>query len=164
MADTGKIKVLLESVENLAPSGFAIAFHIRLTSPDFLFQTYPKDWTDIYSEKGYVMQDPTVRWGFTETGSIRWSGLAEMDDQNILGQSLAYGMAFGVTISTDTGGSRSLASFSRPDREYTDEEIKQLSQCVQALHDMTALQGGTSEELRTQLHQLSVKMTHPPTT
>ena len=164
MAEISKLKVLLKSVDSLAPSGFAIAFHIRLTSPDFLFQTYPKDWTNIYSDKGYVMQDPTVRWGFVETGSIRWSGLTEMDDHNILGQSLAYGMAYGVTIATDTGGSRSLASFSRPDREYLDDEIKQLSQCVQSLHDMTAFQGGISENWRTELHLLAVVMTHAATT
>jgi LuxR family transcriptional regulator len=164
MADIRKIKVLLESVENLAPSGFAIAFHIRLTSPDFLFQTYPKDWTDIYSEKGYVMQDPIVRWGFTETGSIRWTLLAEMDDHNILEQSLAFGMKYGVAIATDTSRSRSFAGFSRPDREYTDAEIDQLSQCVQALHDMTASQDGMDESWRTELHQLSVKMTHATTT
>lgn len=164
MADIGKIKVLLESIENLAPSGFAIAFHIRLTSPDFLFQTYPKDWINLYSERGYVMVDPIVRWGFTETGSIRWSLLGAMDDQKILEQSLAFGMAYGVAIAIETDGSRSVAGFARPDREYTDEEIKQLSQCVQALHDMTASKGGMAENLRTQLHQLSVKMTHPPTT
>lgn len=51
MADIGKIKAILESVEDLAPAGFAIAFHIRLTSPDFLFQTYPKNWIDTYSER-----------------------------------------------------------------------------------------------------------------
>ncbi len=164
MADIGKIKVLLESVENLALSGFAIAFHIRLTSPDFLFQTYPKDWINLYSQKGYVMADPIVRWGFTETGSIRWSLLGEMDDQNILEQSLAFGMTYGVAIATDTGGSRSVAGFSRPDREYTDEEIKQLSQCVQALHDMTTSNDGMAENVRTELHQLSVNMTHPSTT
>jgi LuxR family transcriptional regulator len=164
MADIGKIKVLLESVENLALSGFAIAFHIRLTSPDFLFQTYPKDWIDIYSQKGYVMTDPIVRWGFTETGSIRWSLLGELDDQNILEQSLAFGMVYGVAISTETGGSRSVAGFSRPDREYTDEEIKKLSLCVQALHDMTASSDGMDETLRNELHELSIKMTHPATT
>jgi LuxR family transcriptional regulator len=164
IADIRKIKVLFESVENLAPSGCAIALHIRLTSPDFLFQTYPKEWTDIYSKQGYVMQDPTVRWGFVETGSIRWSGLIEMDDHNILGLSRAYGMAYGVTFATDTSGSRSLASFSRPDREYSDEEIKQLSRSFQALHDMTASQGGISEIWHTELHHLSVKMTHASTT
>jgi len=164
MADIGKIKILLESVENLAQSGFAIAFHIRLTSPDFLFQTYPKNWIDMYSEKGYVMVDPIVRWGFTETGSIRWSKLGDLDDQNILEQSLDYGMAYGVAIATETGGSRSVAGFARPDREYTDAEITQLTQCVQSLHELTVSKDGMDAALRDELTQLSIKMTHPATT
>ena len=92
MADISKIKALLEHAGEISESGFAIAFHIRLTSPDFLFQTYPKEWTDIYSEKGLVMVDPIVRFGFTETGSIRWSALRENDEHNVLEQSLAFGM------------------------------------------------------------------------
>lgn len=164
MVDIGKIKQHLEDVEALSPAGFAIAFHIRLTAPDFLFQTYPKDWIDIYSEKGFVVVDPTVRWGFSETGSIRWSALHDMDDQNILKQSAVFGMAFGVTIATETDDSRSLASFSRPDREYTDAEITQLLQYVQALHDLTATKTGMTKDLSDELHRLSVQMTHPATT
>lgn len=164
MADIGKIKELLEEVENLAPSGFAIAFHIRLTSPDFLFQTYPKNWIDTYSERGYVMVDPIVRWGFTETGSIRWSKLSDLDDQNILEQSLAHGMAFGVAIATEVEGDRSCAGFARNDREYTDEEISKLSALFQDLHDQTASKTGMDAGLRSELHDLSVKMTHPATT
>jgi len=164
MADISKVKSLLEQIENLSPSGFAIAFHIRLTSPDFLFQTYPKDWIDTYSEKGYVMVDPIVRWGFTETGSIRWSKLGDLDDKNILEQSLAYGMAYGVAIATETEGSRSVAGFARNDREYTDGEIDALSQHVQDLHAQTQTKTGMDSELRAQLHDLSVQMTHPATT
>jgi LuxR family transcriptional regulator len=152
MANIGRVKSLLEQVENLSSSGFAIAFHIRLTSPDFLFQTYPKDWIDIYSEKGYVMVDPIVRWGFTQTGAIRWSGLGDLDDQNILKQSLAYGMAYGV------------AGFARKDREYTDDEINVLTQHVQDLHEQTASRTGMDETLRNELHDLSVNMTHPAAT
>lgn len=164
MADISKVKSLLESVENLSPSGFAIAFHIRLTSPDFLFQTYPKNWIDTYSEKGYVMVDPIVRWGFTQIGAIRWSQLGDLDEQNILEQLLAYGMAFGVAISTETAGSRSVAGFARNDREYTDDEIATLTQHVQDLHDHTASKTGMAEDLRAELHNLSVSMTHPAAT
>ena len=159
-----KIKDVLEIVDKASPSGLAIAFHIRLTSPDFLLQTYPKAWTDIYSEKGYVMVDPTVRWGFTEVGTIRWSDLKHLDDESILEQSLAYGMVFGVTIATDTGGSRSLASFSRADREYSDSEIAELQEHVQTLHDLTASPTGMDKNVRDELHKLSVEMTHPKTT
>lgn len=161
MADISRIKTLLTTLESLSPSGFAIAFHIRLTSPDFLFQTYPKAWIATYSEKGYVMADPIVRWGFTQTGSIRWSSLGGLDDLNILEQSLEYGMSFGVAISTETDSSRSVAGFARNDREFSDAEIAVLSQHVQDLHDLTATKTGMTEEMRKQLHNLSIQMTHP---
>ncbi|MCW1952448.1 MAG: autoinducer binding domain-containing protein [Octadecabacter sp.] len=157
MVDIGKIKMLLESVEKLAVSGSAIAFHIKLTSPELMFQTYPKAWTDTYSEKGFVMVDPIVRWGFTETGSIRWSELSKQDEQNILMQSAAYGMTYGVAISVESDSSRSMAGYSRPDREYTDAEIAQLSKCTQSLHDLTASRESMDAALREELSQLAAK-------
>lgn len=158
MADIGKIKTLLESVEKLAVSGSAIAFHIKLTSPELMFQTYPKAWTDIYSEKGFVMVDPIVRWGFTETGSIRWSELSEQDEQNILKQSATYGMTYGVAIAVESDNSRSMAGYSRPDREYTDAEISQLTQCTQSLHELTTARDGMDAELREELLTLASKL------
>lgn len=163
MADIGKIEALLGGVREQSPAGFAIAFHIRLTSPDFLFQTYPKEWTDTYSEKGYVMVDPIVRFGFTQTGAERWSNLADDDEHGIFDQSLKYGMKYGVAISTETDGSRSVAGFARPDREYSDAEIAQLSQAVQDLHALTASSTGMPDDLRAELHRLSIEMTHPVT-
>ncbi|PVA08025.1 autoinducer binding domain-containing protein [Thalassorhabdomicrobium marinisediminis] len=160
MPELSKIKSHLETMEAMSPSGFAIAFHIRLTSPDFLFQTYPKAWTDTYSEKGYVMVDPIVRWGLSETGSKRWSSLKHLDDHDIFAQSQEHEMGFGVAISTETDGSRSVAGFARNDREFTDEEIEELSRCVKHLHDLTASKTGMSDDLRARLHDLSVKMTH----
>lgn len=161
MADIEKIKSLLESVENMSASGFAVAFHVRLTSPDFLFQTYPEDWNAIYSEKGYVMVDPIVRWGFTELGSIRWSDLKDQDEHNILDQSLAYGMAYGAAVSLEADGTRSFAGCARPDREYTDAEIQELSGYIHELHSQTTSKTGMSDELRAELLALSIKMTHP---
>lgn len=110
------------------------------------------------------MVDPIVRWGFTETGATRWSNLGELDDNSILEQSRAFGMAFGVAIATETGGSRSVAGFARNDREYTDAEITGLNQHVRDLHEQTESKTGMDEKLRTELHKLSVDMTHPPTT
>lgn len=163
MADISRIKSLMKAIEGQSPAGFAIAFHIRLTSPDFLFQTYPKEWTDIYSEKGYVMVDPIVRWGFTQTGSIRWSLLNDLDDHGIFKQTLSYDMNYGVAIATATNGSRSCAGFARGDREFTDLEIADLNKMVCELHDLTTSKTGMSAELRSELHLLSVKMTHPDT-
>lgn len=107
------------------------------------------------------MVDPIVRWCFTQNGAARWSQLVDMDDQDVMGQSAAYGMKFGVAISTDTGNSRSVAGFARSDHEYTDAEIAALTAEVQTLHDLTATANGMDKKMRESLHQLSVRMTHP---
>jgi len=161
MADMNKITSLLENVEDLAPAGFAIAFHIRLTSSEFQFQTYPKAWMKIYSEQGFVMSDPTVSWGFTNIGAIRWSELADQDTLKIYEQSKAFGLNYGAAIGIEADGTRSLAGFARPDREYSEDELARLLGFVGDLHGLTASKTGMSQELRDELHSLSVKMTHP---
>lgn len=161
MADFSNITTLLETVEDMAPSGFAIAFHIRLTASEFQFQTYPKKWIETYSERGYVMSDPIVGWAFQNTGAVRWIDLKSMDTLDIMGQSAAYGMKFGAAVGVESATSRSVAGFARPDRDYTDDELAALTNYVQQLHDLTASETGMSKELRDELHRLSIGMTHP---
>lgn len=161
MANIGKIIGHLQKIETLSPAGFAIAFHIRLSAPEFLFQTYPKDWINLYSKKGYVIHDPIVRWGFANSGCIRWTHLTDLDDQDVLKQSVAYGMVYGCAIATETGTSRSVAGFARSDREFTDAEIATLQAHTQDLHDLTATKTGMPKAVHDELHRLSVKMTHP---
>jgi len=162
MPELEEIRQLLVELEGLSPSGFAIAFHVRFTTADVLFQTYPKDWIDIYSEKGFVMVDPIVKFGFTQTGHARWSDLKAMDEADIFTMSQAYNMNYGVAIATDSLDSRSVAGFARGDREYTDEEIELLTDYVERLHVLTAFKDGMPHDLREELQRMSVKMTHPP--
>ncbi len=161
MTDIGTITSLLETAEDLSPSGFAIGFHVRLTSSELQFQTYPKDWIKTYSERGFILSDPSVSWAFTNTGGKRWSDLSAQDPENIFQQAAEYGMKFGISIGVASANSRSMAGFSRPDREFTDPEIAQLTQLVQDLHDLTDTATGMPEPMRAELHRLSVKMTHP---
>jgi len=164
MADISKITALIEKVEDMSPSGFAIAFHIRMTTAEFQFQTYPRDWTKTYSEKGYVMVDPTVIWSFSNTGAIRWSDLADLDSHDVFGQAKAYGINHGLAVGVEHDETRSVAGFARPDRAHTDAEMIELTECVSELHKLTASKNGMDEDLRAALHELSIKMTHPSTT
>lgn len=161
MADLSRIRKLLERVGMNAPSGFGIAFHFRLTSPDFLFQTYQKDWVDLYSKNGYIMHDPVVRWGFINTGACRWSEITLPDDMKILEKSEPYGIRYGIALTVEGGGTRSGGGLARADREFTDAEIEELTALVQELHDLTASKDGMKPDVQMALNRMSIEMTHP---
>ena len=155
------IREILRQLDEKCPGGYALALHIKFTTPHFLFQTYAGAWLDLYTQRGYVMIDPTVHWGFENTGAIRWSDLAESDTGGVLEAAAAYGLVYGVCCATETGGSRSVASFARSDREFSDDEMADLFRDVALLHDKTAGLDSLSPETAQELHSMSVRFTHP---
>jgi len=129
---------ILSEMDTLSPSGYAIALHIEFNAPRILHQTYNKAWTDIYAAKGYVLDDPTVHWGFTNRGAERWSVIAKDDPKNIFGQAAEFGLVYGLTHSLEKLGSHSMASFARADREFSDAEIARIGHLLEDLHDASA--------------------------
>jgi len=148
----------VETLKHFAPSGFALAFHINFTTPRFLLQTYREDWVKYYSENGLVMSDPTVLWGFENDGTRRWSDLAELDSAGVLTKAKDYGMAFGVTVALTKGGTRTIGSFSRPDDEYSAEEISGIEASLSELHDITSKIETLSSEEKKSLAEISVQV------
>ena len=127
----------LHQLTLLAPSGYSIGLHIRFTSPLFMFQTYDQAWQDHYTENGYVLRDPMVAWGFSQTGHIRWSDRSLPDPFSLFKEAAKYGLLFGATVACGPIKSRTIASFSRSDREFSDDEIPAIEAIVLRMHDMT---------------------------
>lgn len=146
----------LGTATEYAPAGYAIGLHVRFTSPTYLFQTYPAAWNEHYSANGLVMQDPTVAWGFSETGARRWSDLMSQDAANVLGQAAEFGLVFGVMVSSLQNGSRSLGGFARADREFSDEEMERLTALMDAVHALTADEAAISPEDQRTITEQSV--------
>lgn len=151
---------ILEAIRTAAPAGFAIALHIQFTAPRYLFQAYPRDWMETYSREGLVLQDPTVRWGFAHTGTVRWSDLAADDPAGVMARAAAHGLAYGFTVAIDSEGSRSVASFARSDREFTDAEIAEVARLLGALHAETLAAETLSPADHEALKRMSVLLTH----
>jgi LuxR family transcriptional regulator len=156
-----RIALVLGEMQDQSPAGYAIALHVRFTTPTYLFQTYPESWSDHYSKNGLVMQDPTVAWAFEHTGTIRWRDLASSDAAGVLTAAAGHGLAYGFTLSQDRDNSRSLSSFSRSDRDFTDAEIAAIVDLADELHDLTANGASLSAETRDNLRAMSVRFTHP---
>ncbi len=152
MASHDPIEAHVKALMALAPAGFAMAFHVRYTRPAFLIQSYPTDWIEIYSARGYVMTDPTVRWGFENEGSVRWSELAGQDAEGVFAEAAQHGLTYGLSHAIDAGHSRSMASFARGDREFDDTEIAEIADRMDAIHNATdatlALGGKTATAIR----------------
>ncbi len=150
----------LRKLDEMAPLGYAIALHIRFTAPRFLFQTYDESWMKLYSEQGLVLKDPTVLWGFENTGTIRWSELGDHDPAGVLDLARENGLAYGFTYATREDNMPSIASFAREDREFRDAEIAQIIEIVEEVRRNTAELDSLTPEQCEALRQLSISFTH----
>lgn len=160
MAQQAEIRDSLKKLKELAPSGFALAFHVRYTTPTFLFQTYPKAWLDFYSQNGLVLSDPTVAWGFENTGAARWSDLAASDSAGVLVKAAEFGLKFGTTCAIEDSPNRSIGSFARADREFSDAENDEMVDLMSKMHEATANLKTLSPEIAAELRMMSVQFTH----
>ncbi len=120
-----------------APDGFFFALHIRFALPLIHHQTYPEGWTNLYTEQAFALRDPIIAWGFGQEGVARWSEIGIPDPFDILGQAKQFGMNYGFAVSTGPINSRSIASASRPDREFTQDEMDEFAKIIQKLHVTT---------------------------
>jgi LuxR family transcriptional regulator, quorum-sensing system regulator SdiA len=161
VTEAQEIMRIMLGLSEHSPSGFAVALHARFTAADYVHQTYSRTWSAIYSQNGYVMQDPTVSFGFQHLGCIRWSALAAQDTMKIYEQARAYGLNYGFACAVEFNGSRSIAGFSRDDREYDDAEMAAMEGDLADLHRLTAIPGVLSPALREELRQLAVRFTKP---
>jgi LuxR family transcriptional regulator len=84
-----------------------------------------------------VLRDPMVAWGFSTTGTIRWSDPNLPDPFFLFREAAEFGLRHGCTVACGPIKSRTIASFARPDREFEDAEIGALESVVQRMHDMT---------------------------
>lgn len=152
---------LLAVLMNQAPGGFAIGLHARYQTPALMFQTYPVAWLEQYSQEGLVIQDPTIAWAAAHRGVISWERLKDRDPGGVFEKARRHGLVHGFALSLERGGSLSLGSFARPDREYTAEEIQAIEATMADLHDGTASAAALSPATREALRSLSVAFTQP---
>lgn len=124
----------LARLTDLSPKGYALGLHIRYASAHVMIQTYDPRWSQVYTEKGYMLADPMVFWGFGNEGTIRWSELDLPDPNGILIQASAFGLRYGAAVSHGETSSRTIGGFARDDREFTDGEITEIHNIVRELH------------------------------
>ena len=126
---------LFDELEPCAPSGYSAGLHIGATRPLVYRNTYDQQWQDEYETNSYMLRDPTIFWGISKIGSIRWSEIKLPDPFGVLEKAASYGLIYGAVISCGRITSRSIVEISRNDREFTDAEIWAVSEIVEKLHN-----------------------------
>jgi len=129
-----EINELLAKLDELAPIGYTVGLHIRFATPLLYRSTYPDDWVSYYNENSYYLRDPLVFWGIGKTGTKRWNQIPLPDPFNVIGQAAGYGLKYGAVSSYGAITSRSIVGISRADREFSDDELEQLTEITRRLH------------------------------
>lgn len=150
---------LVEHLRSAGTAGFAAGLHLTYTSPRYLLQSYPPAWQEIYARNGYLMLDPTVHWGLENDGWIRWSELRGIDTAGILAEAAGHGLLHGITVAIIARGSRSIASFARGDRDYTDAEAARIQVHFGELHHLTLSVHALPPAVHEMLRRLSIILT-----
>ena len=138
--DRGKAEAVASHLSRLAAlcdTGYALAIHIRLTAPTLLYQTYSQAWAEHYSLKGYMLSDPVVHWGLTNTGRVVWDTLTGADPEGVIPAAVSFGLTHGWTYAVGPAGSRTIAGLTRSGRAHTAEEQAEIERIVDDLHAIT---------------------------
>ncbi|SIO03791.1 LuxR family transcriptional regulator [Rhodovulum sp. ES.010] len=132
-----KVAELLSTLDGRCDTGFALAIHIRYTRPLLLYQSYSREWSDLYSERGLMLLDPVVRWGLAHNGVLFWDDPELEDPAGIVALARAHGLTNGVTLSVGPPGSRTISGHTRSQGPYMPDEIEELRCLVETVHEVT---------------------------
>lgn len=125
----------------LAPAGYYIALRVGFAFPMAEHNALPEAWVEHYTQQGYMLYDPVMRWIYENSGAVRWSEIALPDPRGIFRQAQRHGLRYGAAVSCapmGTEGQRSFGSFARSDREFAICEIQILEAKLRRLHEATA--------------------------
>lgn len=143
---------LLIQLSALCDTGFALAVHIRYTRPSLLYQTYSQKWIEYYSERGFMLSDPVVHWGLTNTGYVDWVDLAGQDPAGVLTDAVAHGLTNGWTFSFGPATSRTIAGLTKSGADFSEAERGKVIRIVEDIHALTegieAFPANTQDALR----------------
>lgn len=121
----------------LAPSGYYVALRIGFAFPMVEHNALPPEWVSKYTTEGLMLFDPVIRWLYANSGSCRWSDIDMPDPRGVLKSAHEHGLCYGIAISCldKDERTRSFGSFARDDREFEDDEVKELEARLRQLHN-----------------------------
>lgn len=135
------IKDQEEIISAIAPAGYYIGLRVGFYAPEAEINTFSPEWIEKYTIEALALFDPLRHWVLKNVGSKRWSGIGIAEPDTVMNLYRSYGCAYGVVIAIQNekrGSKRSVAYFSRHDRELYDAEIMELNMILLAAHNEQA--------------------------
>jgi len=132
------IKDQEEIIGAIAPAGYYIGLRVGFYAPEAEINTFSSEWVEKYTIEALALFDPLRHWALKNVGSKRWSEIGTAESSTVLDLYRSYGCAYGAVIAIQNGklgSKRSIAYFSRTDRELFDTEISQLNRLLLAAHN-----------------------------
>jgi LuxR family transcriptional regulator, quorum-sensing system regulator SdiA len=146
-----QVAACLERLSAFCDTGYLLAVHIRYTRPALMFKTYPKDWLDHYSERGFMMVDPVVGWAMTQEGTAIWDDLAANDPAGVVAAARDFGLSHGVSFAVGPNTSRTIGSVTRS-TAFSAADLDAMRAIITEIHDLTegfdAMPAKTQDALR----------------
>lgn len=117
--------------------GYAMAIQMQYSRPLLSMVTYPQEWTEYYGQRNFLLCDPTVIWALSRTGAERWSDIQISDPFGVMDAAASHGLAYGAVVSCGALNAKTILGCGRDDREYTDDEMDEITRIAARIHDMT---------------------------
>jgi LuxR family transcriptional regulator, quorum-sensing system regulator SdiA len=131
-----QVEACLARLSVFCDTGYLLAVHIRYTRPSLMFKTYPQDWLDYYSENGFMMVDPVVRWSMAHEGTVFWDDLEKDDSAGVVQSARKFGLSHGISFAIGPVESRTIGSVTRS-APFTTTEVDEMRAIVTEIHDLT---------------------------
>lgn len=126
-----------ERLSRLAPVGYYIALRVGFAFPLEEYNHLPASWVEIYTSERLILDDPAIRWAYSNEGVMRWSAIE--DPTGLFVRARRLGLRHGAVASVaEAGGARSYGLFIRDDREFSDRELVALDEMIRRLHAASA--------------------------
>jgi LuxR family transcriptional regulator, quorum-sensing system regulator SdiA len=131
-----QVAACLDRLSVFCDTGYLLAVHIRYTRPSLMFKTYPNEWLEHYSERGFMMVDPVVGWAMAQEGTALWDDLAANDPAGVVASARAFGLSHGVSFAIGPSTSRTIGSVTRS-TPFSADELDTMRGIVTEIHDVT---------------------------
>ena len=154
-------------ISQIATAGYVLALQLNeFCRPELAYSSFPRAWFEHYTAMDFLFLDPILEWAAANSGSARWSEVAGPSTPaksfRVLEHAATYNLRFGAILSTKNqmiGLKRCFLSCARLDREFTDDEIRDLDELF---HDALSLRSLTSDltpACREVMNMLAIGMT-----